>query len=302
MYYVYSGIPELIETTIFPLVGDDTDQQFICVKLQVLPTPSYPEESPEFRLLKPRGLDDGRLNEMRSACVEKLKETLGYPVVFDLIEVIREHLSGSPVPSGQCVVCLYGFTEGDEFTKTECFHYLHSYCLARHLMALRRNYQEEYEKLPAWQQKTADAFQAACPVCREIIRDESDSLKCAMPPAELQNAPEFQLTDELKELQRKMTSLFLHQKSRGAIIDLDAESGGGVISIETEEEIRRRTQRKKQGDEHNSTVSVNVGDGGQVSSLLSVNEGDCVVGGNNAVDTRVSGKCTQSCRKFCVGA
>ncbi|XP_068145189.1 LOW QUALITY PROTEIN: E3 ubiquitin-protein ligase RNF25 [Drosophila tropicalis] len=234
-----SGSVDMIETTVLPLTGEEEDQQYICVTLQVLPPTGYPDVSPAFKLLRPRGLDDARLEAIRSACNAKIKESLGFPVVFDLIEVVREHLTGSNLPSGQCVICLYGFSDGDEFTRTECFHYLHSYCLARHLHALRRNYQEEFDKLPAWLQKTADPFQALCPVCRELISDESDSLKCAMPPSELENAPDFRVTQELREMQQRMSQLYLQQKSRGAIIDVEAE-GAAVISIETEEDIRRR--------------------------------------------------------------
>ncbi|XP_067629251.1 E3 ubiquitin-protein ligase RNF25 [Eurosta solidaginis] len=237
-----SGIPEVIETTVFPQVGDEAEQ-YVCVTLQVIPTPEYPEESPHFKLLRPRGLDDIRLEDIKKACNKKLQECIGFPVVFDLIEVVREHLTGSNLPSGQCVICLYGFSDGDEFTRTECFHYLHSYCLGRHLSALRRTYKEEYDKLPSWLQKTVDPFKALCPVCREPIKDEEDSLRCAMPPSELENAPEFKLTRELRDLQQRMSALFIKQKSRGAIIDLDTE-GGTVISIESEEEVRRRLESK----------------------------------------------------------
>lgn len=124
-----------------------------------MPQLGYPDISPKFQLIKPRGLDDERLNEIENACMKKLSDSLGYPVVFDLIEVIREHLTGSNLPSGQCVICLYGFQDGDEFTKTECFHYLHSYCLARHLIALKKNYMEEQDKLPSWLKKMSDPFQ-----------------------------------------------------------------------------------------------------------------------------------------------
>ncbi|EDV98163.1 E3 ubiquitin-protein ligase RNF25 [Drosophila grimshawi] len=239
-----SGAVDVIETTVLPLTGEEDEQRYICVTLQVLPPPGYPDVSPTFKLLRPRGLDDVRLEAIRSACNAKIKSSIGFPVVFDLIEVVREHLTGSNLPSGQCVICLYGFSEGDEFTRTECYHYLHSYCLARHLNALRRSYQEEYDKLPGWLQKTADAFQALCPVCREHICDESDSLKCAMPPSELENAPDFQVTQELRQMQQRMSELYLQQKSRGAIIDAEAEAGH-VIAIETEEDVRRRRRREE---------------------------------------------------------
>lgn len=239
----------MIETTVYPEICDDTQQHYICVTLQVIPSNKYPDVSPQYKLVKPRGLDDQRLDQIKNACNDKLIESIGYPVVFDLIELVREHLSGSNLPSGQCVICLYGFSEGDDFTKTECFHYLHSYCLSRHLIASRKYYQEQIDKLPAWIQKTAEPFHAQCPVCREWIKDYSDGLKCAMPPAELENAPEFKLTDDLKELQKKMNEMYLIQKSRGAIIDTEAESGT-FISIESEDQNRQHNHSKNKHSNH----------------------------------------------------
>uniref|UniRef100_A0A6B2E826 E3 ubiquitin-protein ligase rnf25 n=1 Tax=Phlebotomus kandelakii TaxID=1109342 RepID=A0A6B2E826_9DIPT len=229
-----SGFPELIETTVLPTVGGDVERQYVCVTLQVMPVAGYPDVKPHFQLRNPRGLSDGSINAIEEAMRKKLEECLGQPVVFDLIEIIREHLTDSNLPSGQCVVCLYGFQEGDEFTKTACYHYLHSYCLARHLTASRRNYQEEYDKLPGWQKKQAKPYQATCPVCRESISDEVEPLGCAQPPVELQNAPHFQLTDEIRDMQTKMADMFLRQKVRGGIIDVDAEEGN-VISIDDED-------------------------------------------------------------------
>lgn len=142
-----------------PTVGEDVDQQYVCITLQVMPTIGYPDIKPNYRLRNPRGLDDNGIERIRASVEQKLMETLGSPVVFDLIDVIREHLTDSNLPSGQCVVCLYGFQDGDEFTKTECYHHLHSYCLARHLEASKKNYQEEQDKLPAWQRITSSPYQ-----------------------------------------------------------------------------------------------------------------------------------------------
>ncbi|KAL5287958.1 RNF25 family protein [Megaselia abdita] len=240
-----SNIPELMETTI----QNDNLQ----ITLQVIPGTNYPDVSPLFKLLRPRGLDDQRLDDIKKACIDKLEESVGFPVVFDLIEVIREQMTQSNLPSGQCVVCLYGFEEGDEFTKTSCFHYLHSYCLARHLAASKKNFDEEQEKLPSWLRKTSSPYQPNCPVCRDPIEDCSESLKNSEPPAELNNAPAFRLSDDLRQLQLKMASLFLIQKSKGAIIDVDAENTGNLISIQTEEEARLEMERKKAAAEANLT-------------------------------------------------
>ncbi|XP_055619282.1 E3 ubiquitin-protein ligase RNF25 [Toxorhynchites rutilus septentrionalis] len=227
------GFPELIETTVFPTVGEELDSQYVCITLQVLPPVGYPDLKPNIKLKNPRGLDDHSINAIEAAVRQKLEESLGQPVVFDLIDIIREHLTESNLPSGQCVICLYGFQEGDDFTKTVCYHYLHSHCLVCHLRASKRNYEEELSKMPVWKQKEAKPYQALCPVCREPIDVDIEPLMRCKPPSELVNAPKFRLTDELKSLQAQMTRLYLHQKSRGGIIDLNAEEGN-VIAIETE--------------------------------------------------------------------
>lgn len=234
---VFSGFPELIETIVLPTVGEEIDSQYVCITLQVMPTIDYPDVKPHYQLRNPRGLDDNGIESIRKAVEQKLDDSIGSPMVFDLIDVIREHLTDSNLPSGQCVVCLYGFQEGDAFTKTVCYHHLHSYCLARHLDASRHNYDEEYVKLPAWQQQTAKLYQAHCPVCREPIDDDPEPLRAASPPCELKNAPDFELTSELKGLQVKMANLYMHQKQRGGIIDLNADDSN-VISIDSEENQR----------------------------------------------------------------
>lgn len=228
-----SGVPEMIETTVFPTVGEELDSQYVCITLQVLPGPAYPDAKPAIKLKNPRGLDDNIINNIEAAVRQKLDESVGQPVVFDLIDIIREHLTESNLPSGQCVICLYGFQEGDAFTKTACYHYLHSHCLACHLNASKRNYDDELAKMPVWKQKETKPYQAQCPVCREPIEVEVEPLSKCRPSSELINAPKFRVTDELKTLQAQMSRLYLHQKSRGGIIDLDAEEGN-VIAIETE--------------------------------------------------------------------
>lgn len=230
-----SDMPEQIETVVLPTVGEDIDRQYVCVTLQVTFSEGYPDTRPAYQLRNPRGLDDQMISTIRIAIENKLTESIGCPVVFDLIDVIREHLTDSNLPSGQCVVCLYGFQNGDAFTKTECYHYLHSYCLGRHLSASRRNHQEEQDKLPAWQRKASKPYQAFCPVCREAINDDDvDELANTCPPSELENAPAFELTNELKGLQLHMANLYVHQKQSGGIIDLKADESN-VISIDDEE-------------------------------------------------------------------
>ncbi|CAH0547585.1 unnamed protein product [Brassicogethes aeneus] len=220
--YNEKGYPELVKSTIFPSTADDTDKQYVCVTLEVKLPEKYPDCEPIINLRNPRGLDDSTVNEIYSSIKIKCNEFLGQPVIFELIELIRESLTESNLPTCQCAVCLYGFSEGDSFTKTQCFHYFHSYCLSKHLITTERLYQEEQDKLPAWQ-KNPKGFNAACPVCREGIICDVNELKTSLPPKDLENAQNFEVTNDLKLLQLKMKELFTYQKKRGGIIDIEAQ-------------------------------------------------------------------------------
>ncbi|XP_033225455.1 E3 ubiquitin-protein ligase RNF25 isoform X2 [Belonocnema kinseyi] len=229
-----SGEPELIEILVFPSTGEDSQSQYVCVSLVVKLVPGYPDVSPDVSFRNPRGLDEGTMKIIQSEAYTKCQDFVGQPVMFELIELVREHLTESNLPTGQCAVCLYGFTEGDEFTKTECYHHFHSHCLASHVAAAKRYYREEQDKLPQWQKDSTKIFQPICPVCREPISCDFGKLNSAPPPVEAEKDTEFSLTEELRELQKKMTVLYLHQQKRGGIIDLEAE--GVKMLVRTEDE------------------------------------------------------------------
>ena len=61
-----------------------------------------------------------------------------------------------------------------------------------------------------------------------------ETLYTAPPPIDVEAATEFSVTAELQELQRKMAALYLYQKNRGGIIDLEAE--GVKMLVRTEDE------------------------------------------------------------------
>ncbi|PZC85754.1 hypothetical protein B5X24_HaOG215116 [Helicoverpa armigera] len=228
-------VPHTIETVLHPSTGDDIDQQYVCATLIVKLTPGYPDTSPEVTLRNPRGLDDEILTNIYLQIREKLADCIGQPVVFELIELIRECLTESNLPSGQCMICLFGFTKGDIFIRTECYHYFHSHCLALHLLSSRQYYFEEMEKLPLWQQMNSPPFKEICPVCRVQLTIEPSSLAGAPPPISSANAPPFMLTDEIKELQAKMAALMAYQLSKGGIIGY-GDSGPPPLTITTPED------------------------------------------------------------------
>ncbi|XP_050315553.1 E3 ubiquitin-protein ligase RNF25 [Anthonomus grandis grandis] len=222
IFYDDQGCAELVRSVIFPSTANEVEKQYVCITLEVELPRDYPDCKPVIRLKAPRGLDDSNVDYLHKEIDKKCDEYVGQPVIYELIELIRENLTESNLPKCQCAVCLYGFSEGDYFTKTQCFHYFHNYCLANHLIITAKHFKEEQDKLPAWKRSTSD-FQATCPVCRESIFCDVDELKTAVPPKELQNAQQFEVTQELKLLQQKMQNLFIYQKNKGGIIDVEAE-------------------------------------------------------------------------------
>ena len=81
------GVPNIIETVVHPSTGDNVDQQYVCLTLEVKLSPDYPESSPEVFLRNPRGLDDKFLSKIEAKIKEKLDRHVGNPIVFELIEV-----------------------------------------------------------------------------------------------------------------------------------------------------------------------------------------------------------------------
>jgi E3 ubiquitin-protein ligase RNF25 len=58
-------------------------------------------------------------------------------------------------------------------------------------------------------------------------------LSSATPPLEVENARQFELSDELRGLQKQMAALFSHQKRRGGIIDPEAEDSKLLLVTDT---------------------------------------------------------------------
>ncbi|XP_074025623.1 E3 ubiquitin-protein ligase RNF25 [Leptinotarsa decemlineata] len=250
--------PVLVKTTIFPSTANEIDKQYVCVTLEVRLPEDYPDREPSVQLRNPRGLDDSTINNLYKSIKEKCTEFIGQAVMYELIELIRESLTESNLPTCQCAVCLYGFSDGDSFTKTQCYHYFHSYCLANHLITTKRHFQEEQDKLPAWQ-KSTKGYQATCPVCRESINCDVKELRLALPPKDLENAQNFQVTRELMELQENMRQLFIYQKKKGGIIDIEAEENKLLLITESSEDTSDSVEEPGPSLIHNNVSVVQNG-------------------------------------------
>src|SRR5262249_14571576 len=95
--------------------------------------------------------------------IEKFAANLcGNLMLYDVIEHAKDKLTLYNFPIYRCSICLYEFTAGDMFVKTECFHHLHTRCLAEYIRAFNKLSQSEHNI-----QINKHVIQ--CPVCRQNI-------------------------------------------------------------------------------------------------------------------------------------
>ncbi|KAB7499977.1 E3 ubiquitin-protein ligase RNF25 [Armadillidium nasatum] len=238
------GYPSSVEAVIKPATAENVEQQHVRVTLIVNLTQSYPDKAPQLELRNPRGIDDDVLKLINVECKTKCEEYLGLPVIYELIELVREKLTANNTPSCPCAICLFLFTDNDHFTKTKCFHYFHSNCLGRYILNCEETaaVEERENQLPAWMAR--EKRHLLCPVCREPLNEEVNGINLLEnpPPEEGELMTAFDpLCPEIKSLQENMKSLYLHQQSKGGIIDLEEEKNKFLISAsETIEALNNR--------------------------------------------------------------
>jgi len=223
-----TGRPKEITIKITPLTASEQDKQYVSLTLVVTLPTAYPNSPPTLGIRNPRGLEEsaiaGLLKEMSSRC----DEYVGCPVLFELIEMSREFLTTRNVPVVRCIICLCNIQEEDQFMKTECLHFFHKHCLGRYITNMQESYTEQVaETLAQNSNVTMKEFRVTCPVCRETIGESrynlKDLLDCAPPISEANEPKTYSISDDVKKMQKMMQKLYMKQKEKGGIIDLEAE-------------------------------------------------------------------------------
>ncbi|XP_037090802.1 E3 ubiquitin-protein ligase RNF25-like [Pollicipes pollicipes] len=240
---VYNGErPQEVSVTLHPATADNREEQFVRMTLTLHLPAGYPRVSPEVLITNPRGISEQTVQQVKAQCQEKMDEYRGEPVLYQLMELARDHLTDSNVPAVPCVICLYEFTECDVFTKTVCYHYFHAQCLARYIDNFLNS--PEDEEVPPWQEKKMK--NVVCPVCREPIVYDLAALREAPPPELSARAAGFSATAELRNLQRCMAALRLQQQQRGGLIDPEEERNKYLLVTAPETEQRpSRAERRR---------------------------------------------------------
>ncbi|XP_043848845.1 E3 ubiquitin-protein ligase RNF25 [Dromiciops gliroides] len=217
--------------TLHPATAEDQDSQFVCFTLVLLVPAQYPNEVPKISIRNPRGLSDEQIHKISQALSCVAEAGLGTAVLYELIEKGKEILTDNNIPHGQCVICLYGFQEKEAFTKTPCYHYFHCHCLARYIQHMEQELlaqKEEQQQHPGSPVEQGVGVQ--CPVCRELLVYDLDTLQAAPPP---QHPLEpYQPDAESLRQQEERRRLYERQQQRGGIIDPEAERNRYFISLQ----------------------------------------------------------------------
>uniref|UniRef100_A0A8C4SE52 E3 ubiquitin-protein ligase RNF25 n=1 Tax=Erpetoichthys calabaricus TaxID=27687 RepID=A0A8C4SE52_ERPCA len=226
-----SSHPWEVHITLFPSTAQDPEAQFVRLTLQLSLPAQYPNSPPEISIQNPRGLSDEKIHCIQCTLADLAKSSVGGPMLYELIEKGKEILTESNVPYGQCIICLFGFQEDEAFTKTACYHYFHSHCLARYVE--HREMEIEAQKAELALDKTSSLKQqelkVLCPVCREPLTYDWDSLQATAPPQTplLPFSPGKEFLRKWAELQEILT----RQRLKGGVIDPEEESNRFLLHI-----------------------------------------------------------------------
>ncbi|ELT93579.1 hypothetical protein CAPTEDRAFT_26170, partial [Capitella teleta] len=213
-----------------PATGEDVDQQYVCLTLHLMLPYEYPNALPEIVIKNPRGLADQHISSLKQTLADLAANCQGGPMLYELIEKTKESLTQCNLPHGQCMVCLAGFEHGQPFTRTPCYHYFHCQCLLRyvtHCLAQLKLELEEAQRSNVYRhQPKEEQKQVVCPVCRETISHDVQSLD----KGEIEDEViKYKPSAEMRLIQQKMAKLFEVQKRKGGIIDLEEEKNKYLV-------------------------------------------------------------------------
>jgi len=89
----------------------------------------YPlQQGPVVTLKDVRGMDEDGLRQMHERIREKMDGHKGEPVLFDLVETVRDVLNENNAPQSECTVCLMPMAR-EAVVRAGCYHCFHDVCL-----------------------------------------------------------------------------------------------------------------------------------------------------------------------------
>uniref|UniRef100_A0A8C2WKI0 Ring finger protein 25 n=1 Tax=Cyclopterus lumpus TaxID=8103 RepID=A0A8C2WKI0_CYCLU len=229
-----------VSLVLYPSTAEDSVSQFVRLTLTLTLDQQYPSSSPDISIHNPRGLSDDKISSVQRCLQLEAQSCLGSPVLYQLIEVVLVELKRSlmpPLPP----------QEGETFSKTSCYHYFHSHCLGRYASHSERELlqrEKELEEDKTRERADHQELTVVCPVCREPLTYDVDQLlRCPAPQLpELDGAA---IGSTFQHKWRKLQKLLERQKSRGGIIDPEAESKRFLIHTNERRQGPRRGGRSR---------------------------------------------------------
>ncbi|XP_030847572.1 scaffold attachment factor B2 isoform X1 [Strongylocentrotus purpuratus] len=201
--------------TLHPATAGNKDAQYVCLTLIIIVTSEYPDVPASFQFRNPRGLSEDELERISKDLKKLAEEKIGCEMMYDLIQAAKDSLTENNSPSLPCTICQCLFEESAVFTKTSCYHYFHSFCLAQYLKYTEKDEEEDPK----------------CPVCREALEVTLLEKLQDAPEPSYDDCPDIVMTPDLRRRQAKMKAEFERQKAKGGHIDIEAESNKHLISI-----------------------------------------------------------------------
>ncbi|KAL2101156.1 hypothetical protein ACEWY4_002917 [Coilia grayii] len=222
-----------VSLVLYPSTAEDVLSQFVRLTLTLTLAPQYPSFPPVITINNPRGLSDDKLLSVQRCLQMEAESCPGAPVLYQVIEKAKEILTESNIPHGNCVICLYGFKDGEAFTKTSCYHYFHSHCLGRYVshseMELRER-EKEIEEDKSRGRLDEEKLEVVCPVCREALACDVDVLLSSPAPASPEMTEEV-VAVEFRQKWVELQRILERQRQKGGVIDPEVESNRFLIHI-----------------------------------------------------------------------
>ncbi|KAJ8347341.1 hypothetical protein SKAU_G00287420 [Synaphobranchus kaupii] len=222
-----------VSVDLYPSTAEDCLSQFVRLTLTLTLDSQYPSSPPTISIHNPRGLSDDKLLSVQQCLEAEAQACLGTPVLYQLIEKAKEILTESNIPHGNCVICLYGFKDGEAFTKTSCYHYFHSHCLGRyitHSESELREREKELEEDKSRGRMEGEELSVVCPVCREPLTYDLEILLNS-PAPQFPKAEGTILGTEFQKKWAELQSILERQREKGGVIDPEVESNRFLIHI-----------------------------------------------------------------------
>ncbi|KAJ8402571.1 hypothetical protein AAFF_G00366540 [Aldrovandia affinis] len=222
-----------VSVDLYPSTAEDSLSQFVRLTLTLTLGSKYPSSPPTISIHNPRGLSDDKLLSVQQCLEAEALSCLGAPVLYQLIEKAKEILTESNIPHGNCVICLFGFKEGEVFTKSGCYHHFHSHCLGRyvtHSETELRERERELEEDKTRGRMEGEDLSVVCPVCREPLTYDLEVLLNSPAP----HFPKMEGTFLGPEFQKKwvkLQNILERQREKGGVIDPEVESNRFLIHI-----------------------------------------------------------------------